>query len=372
MLRKNFILMVLFVYSVFLFILSDVYGADDYCYKCQTTSEYCNCEYLPSGPYTEAEDTEYQKKYRAAAVKQNKFDYFPEASNDNEKNLIDFQKFTGWHYGGNDTGHYVNNVSYFGTAFGKSRIENVRFKNCDFSYANFICADFSQSFIESDCQFYGAKINGANLKISQEQFLSTDPFIEQICRLVPANKKRISLEKLKLNNLIFDEIRSKQQSLRNVDFNKFNNGVRAKEPCTIRECSFLQISFKDCSFVGGELIKTNFISYFIENCDFSKANLKEVDFGLTSLTDSNFEEAKIECVNFAQRVHFHNPYTHEIKDSKLVERKSIANDEDNGVMLEKYRINFYITQGLQQEQLKSTSSYKNKKLIANKFCMNMK
>ncbi|MDR2346918.1 MAG: pentapeptide repeat-containing protein, partial [Planctomycetaceae bacterium] len=367
MLRKNFILMVLFVYSVFLLILSDVYGADDYCYKCLTTSEYCDCEYLPSESYTEAENTKYEKKYLAAALKQNNFNYFPEDSDDNEKKIIDFQKFTGLFYGSNYTGSQLKNASYFGTTFGKSRIADVRFINCDFSYANFICADFSRSHIESDCKFYGAKINGAKLEISQEQFLSTDPFIEQIYRLAPANKKRVLLEKLELINsyIRYDRAGKEQRSLRNVDFNKFNNGVRAKEPCTIRECSFLRISFKDCSFAGGELVKTNFISSFVENCDFSKANLKEVDFGLTSLIGSNFEEAKIECVNFAREVHFYNPYTHDITGSEFTKRESI-------VMSEKYRINFYITQGLQQEQLKSTSSYKNKKLIANKFCMNMK
>ncbi|MDR1480605.1 MAG: pentapeptide repeat-containing protein [Planctomycetaceae bacterium] len=159
------------------------------------------------------------------------------------------------------------------------------------------------------------------------------------------------------------------------------------------------MSFVNCSFAGGKLDKIHFIGYAdykttskelieyglerfiprkyyssnkVENCDFTSAQLKDVDFTVASLKNSKFNDADIQNVNFAGKVSFQNPITHQIHYRQIGNQlrfsdKSVA----LSVYCERSIISMMKTHGLQKEQLESTASFKKKKLLGNKFCMDM-
>jgi uncharacterized protein YjbI with pentapeptide repeats len=225
-----------------------------------------------------------------------------------------------------------------------------------------------------------------------------DPFIKE-ATLGGSEKKRIFLDRLGLcYGRYFDTYR--EWELTDVDFNKFNNNKKAELPCLIHD-SWFQCSFINCSFASGKLDKVSFLSYVtfqvgektveygpyrirgdqyyltnkIENCDFSRTQLKDVDFGGNSLKGSKFDDADIQGVNFAANVSFHNPITLYTYNTKGVNPRYSTDEYANPgsyFRSEKSIIVLMKSNGLQKEQLEKTASFKNKKLLGIKFCMDMK
>ncbi|MDR2643940.1 MAG: pentapeptide repeat-containing protein [Planctomycetaceae bacterium] len=292
----------------------------------------------------------------------------------------------------------MNNASFYGATLGKSIFYYWWFVNCDFRYANFDGADLVKCNIDASCKFKGAKINGSRIPLSQEQLLSTDPFIKERRRVNVINevKDRVLLKNLELIESDIAYISLEHNTLRNVDFNKFNNGKRAKLPCLIRNCVFDR-SFINCSFAGGKLERTTFkgnghynrnplhvrTNHFneniwqkIENCDFSFTKLIDVDFSCVPIKDSVFYDAEIQGVNFAGNVGFYNPNVFDPAaaseyDQPIKEHLYDVKYKDYYIKAEKNKIAWMMQHGLQKDQLKQTASFKKNKLINVKFCMDM-
>jgi uncharacterized protein YjbI with pentapeptide repeats len=314
----------------------------------------------------------------------------------------DFTIFSGYFYYG-DSGSvqakWVHGYSFFAADFSKCRFEYVDFSGCDFRYADFYGADFTRCIILKDCNLSRAEINNAQLAITPEQLQTTNQFTEDNCgdnyidnpdslsKQPDKIKQRILLERLWLttenspppSHTLSGYWEKKDMVLKNIDFNKFNNGKKTPLPCIIRDCQF-NYSFENCSFTGGELERVIFlgiplynhkikhkdhkdmqyeIGMKIENCDFSRTRIKDVDFGGVSLKGSNFEDAEIEGVNFAGGIDFYNTHTQYVKNGR-------SNPWAN-----KNAIALLISDGLQKEQLQRTASFKKKILLANKYCTDL-
>jgi hypothetical protein len=157
-------------------------GIDRGCSKCfRNDWDECVCEYKPSEPYNEAEVAEYNKRRdlsRPLVLGRNgnievdgkKVDFFGQKNRD-----FDFTVIQGAFYVEDLNPVRFDNCSFFATNFSKSRFRFVYFMGCDFRYANLDGADFCDSLMGSNCNFYGAKINGSRICISKEQLLTTDP-----------------------------------------------------------------------------------------------------------------------------------------------------------------------------------------------------
>jgi uncharacterized protein YjbI with pentapeptide repeats len=342
----------------------------------------CVSGYRPSLPYEKSEQVEYDKRLISAPKLYGlNNDIWLEGKHGNFFNIkkFDFGVLSGDFIDGDDDQHRkINNYSFFATTFANGKFDNFEFMNCDFRYANLTGAEFLRSHFHRDCNFYGTKIQGTKLNLTQKQLLTTDPFIEKNCYSESGkNKKRIHLEKVMLSIIVsyFEERSPDDVLLKDIDFNKFSNGNCTSLPCIIRECRFFGYKFINCSFVDGELEKTSFEPTAwddgkVEHCDFSRAQLIDVNFGCVSLKGSKFDDAEIRGANFARFINFNNPKTHRNDGSQLSQPVS---DSFLEFFLEKEKISVTLmkSRGLQKEQLQKTSSFKKKKLIGNKFCMDM-
>jgi uncharacterized protein YjbI with pentapeptide repeats len=408
MTKKFFFCFVPFVLVAFLIATTSVYSQDWFCERnCKAFEQDGKCicyEFNPSLPYEEVEKEEYNNKKSASAVlyglngdiwldgKKMEWNFV----NFSKVNNFDFALLHGYFWTGDDENieKTIRNCSFYASSLRYSQFSNTFFINCDFRYASLIGTDFSG--ISDSCKFYGAKIKGAKLFLSQEQLLSTDPFIEKISGTNNI-KKQIYLEKVTLKSkgyqppifsypedlkklnvpIEYDKLPRDDSCSHNIDFNKFRNGNQAELPYVIRDCKFLK-SFIDCNFARGTIEDSRFESDLflnrkVEKCDFSNAKLKNVDFSFVSLKSSRFDEAEIQGVNFAGKINFYDPATHD-KNGELLPQKPQAAANyliEYYVNREKIFTTHMIVHGLQKNQLQKTASFKKRKLIDCKFCMDM-
>jgi uncharacterized protein YjbI with pentapeptide repeats len=405
-----------FALAALLIAATNVYSQD--CYNCYHEGNFVQgkppcaagvkCiyyEFSPSLPSEGADHEEYYNKLKSApelyglndniwldGKKKTMKDWWHSPRTTN----YDFALLHGYFWNGDDENlsSVISNCSFYGSILRYSTFSTTAFDNCDFRYANLIGADFSESGIYNNCKLYGAKIKMTKFGgLSKEQFLSTDPFIEKISG-TGNKKKQIYLEGITIRDLryhqdgeIYDyflhhkieppiiEYKS-VTSFDGIDFNKFRNNSRAELPCVIRGCQLGQ-SLVNCNFSHGTIENSIFgndtllfLYRKVEKCDFSNAKLKNVDFTTVSLKDSIFEDTEIRGVNFAGRISFYNLSTHD-SNGKLWTPETAASRKLHTVKVEKLLIPHFRSRGLQKDQLQKTSSFKNKKIIDCKFCMDM-
>jgi uncharacterized protein YjbI with pentapeptide repeats len=405
-------------FLAFLFVSSSsLVCGDESCRECRESGGFCICDVslpLPSNFNKSDEGKEYKTKLQSVQAplyeRTNGFIWsngerkkIGDSSRDIKSENFDFSVFRG--YFNPDPDEYVGRLdfyscSFYGATFGKSIFCDWFFHGCDFRYANFDGAEFHNGTIDGNCLFRGAKINGSRLNLSQEQFLSTDPFMKEVSthygNSVIRDRVLIKNFVLDIKNLYAKDFEGLSNKLHDVDFNKFYNGDKVKKvsalPCIIRDCVF-ERSFINCNFAGGELERTTFKGRYsnppdkehlyslkiteyvflkVEGCDFSSAKLKDVDFTTMSLKDSLFDDTEIYGVNFAGNTIFFDPQKFDSEGNELTGsavRKIIENSGNN--QWEKEKISWMMKNGLQKEQLMQTASFKKNKLINVKFCMNM-
>ncbi|MDR2761644.1 MAG: pentapeptide repeat-containing protein, partial [Planctomycetaceae bacterium] len=295
--------------TMLLTVTTNIYSQDWLCERNCKAFEHdgkCICyEFNPSLPYEEVEKEEYNNKKSAASavlyglngniwLDGKKFEW--NSVDFSKENKFDFALLHGYFWTGDDENieKFIRKSSFYASTLRYSQFSNTFFIDCDFRYANLIGTDFSG--ISDSCKFYGAKIKGAKLFLSQEQLLTTDPFIEKISGTNNI-KKQIYLEKVSLKSngyqppiftypedlkklnvpIEYDKLPRDEQShlLDKIDFNKFNNNSLAELPYVIRECQFFR-SFIDCNFARGTIENSRFESDLflnrkVEKCDFSNA-----------------------------------------------------------------------------------------------------
>lgn len=404
-------------FLVFLFVGSSSFVCgEDRCKECEEWG-FCICDVLLPQPHDinkSDEGKEYRTKLKSIQAPfehANGFIWSNEkrkkisgSSTDIKNENFDFSLFRG--YFNPDPDEYVGRLafyscSFYGATFGKSIFYDWYFHGCDFRFANFDNAEFYSGIIDDNCLFKGAKINGSRLNLSQEQFLSTDPFMKEVT--TPYYKNSVIRDRVLLKNFVLDiknhpytkDFEGLGNKLHDIDFNKFYDGDKVKKatlPCIIRNCVFAR-SFINCNFTGGELEQTTFRGcYFnppnkepplkitefvflkVEDCDFSSTKLKDVDFTIMSLKGSVFDDAEIYGVNFAGNAIFFDPQKFDSKGNELTAKEIIEHDNNEWATWKKWKkeeISWMMKNGLQKEQLTQTASFKKKKLLNIKFCMNM-
>ncbi|MDR2642441.1 MAG: pentapeptide repeat-containing protein, partial [Planctomycetaceae bacterium] len=171
-----------------------------FCEICRAeANQECIAGYRPSLPYTNAERDEYDRRLQSADTrslfglnnciwKEGKYVRFQLRG----IKKFDFCVLSGDFLDGDAVQcAEIKDHSFFAATLANARLANMEFINCDFRYANLTGTDFSWSYLHSNCDFYGAKIQGAKLNITPKQLLNTDPFIEENCYKWGQHKKRI-------------------------------------------------------------------------------------------------------------------------------------------------------------------------------------